>query len=304
MFSFPNISSFFKRGAKDAESPAPQNREEQSPVEEVARSVEEASEAALQIQAAPSDLTDREILLLENDLAMQMLKQYNSFHSEEEKRSALQMASLAGLMYQHIDNLERVQPFFDTPLELLPTPDQMGIKLPTGLAVQAFRDGSQIIIAMRGTELNQDSATMAANLIADMGIGRHKTNEDLIGSINAVRERVLDLYNYNIPPEQFNFLAALITSRAIGDDDKARMLSTAAKVGKESAKSGALGGLGGMVLGASVLIVSAPAAAIAASRRDRCTSGGINRHDVRSNQRGRVQCHGDHYTRGWLPDYR
>ena len=260
---YSTLSKLYNRGAQNADNPPARDTEKATEVEERAQEIEEVKEEALQLVEATSQLQDHEIRQIENALALQMVRELNSFETEEEKVSAIQMAALAALMYRGIENIDTIQDLFDQSLALLPTPHELGITLTKGLAVQAFRHRGRIIFAIRGTELTKDCTTMAANLIADMGIGRHKTNEDLISSIKTVNDRVASLYNFSLSKEQLDIAASVINTRATGDDDTSRVLATAKKVGKSSVKSGTLGGLG-FALGASTLaVISLPAAAIA-----------------------------------------
>lgn len=189
------------------------------------------------------------------EIAFQALRASNVFPSHEEKDKVARMAALASLMYSGIEDLNRVDALFPYPLVLMPTPEKLGIKLPTGLKVQAFRHHDEVIIAIRGTELNKDSATKISNLIADLGIGRHKSNDDLIDSVKKVNARVYSSYGFEINEKTIQSFETLINSRVLGHTDTTRALEVSKRVGSSVIKGGAQGGFVGGVIGGALATV-------------------------------------------------
>ncbi|CDR32973.1 glycine zipper family protein [Criblamydia sequanensis] len=198
--------------------------------------------------------------------AFKAIKASNIYPNKEEKERALEMASYAAIMYRELDEIEEV---FGN--QLLPTPTDLGVFLPTGLKLQAFGKEGEVVLAIRGTELDQDLLTMIKNLIADMGIGRHKSNEDLYQSIQKVNERVSTRYGYEIEEGVLEKFKALLEVRVLGDNDSSRVFEVASRVAKSIgegiAKGGAFGVLTGGIIGAAALgigLASFPIAATAA----------------------------------------
>lgn len=205
----------------------------------------------------------------------------NCFSSPMEKEVVLQMAALAQLMYQGPSDPEafsKVNRLFNGRLEILP--EAKG--LPTGLFVQAFRYGNQVIIGIRGTELTKDKSTMAMNLLADMGIGRHKSNEDLLSSIEGVRSYVGNEHRFSIPDSAISAIRKVVDHRVVGHTDAERQKSFATKVITEDMSNGAAAGakVGSFVgtalaTGLAVTGFGLPlAAAVFGMTTLTCTSGG------------------------------
>ncbi|CRX38249.1 hypothetical protein [Estrella lausannensis] len=193
----------------------------------------------------------------------------NVFPSHCQKETTLQMAALAGLMYKDFKEIEGIASLFPKGLIMLPSPCDLGISCPKGLRVQAFRHGDEVIVAMRGTELNLDASTMLANLVADLGIGRHKTNEDLISSVREVAAKLKKLYGYDIGESLISTFESIVNQRITGDSDTERVISLGKEMALQSGKDAAIGcgiagGAGGVVAGALVAVgMAAPPVAIA-----------------------------------------
>lgn len=184
--------------------------------------------------------------------ALQAINSSNVFSSSEEKNTVTRMSAVAGLMYRGLEDLERVDALFPNTLVPLPTPEDLGIQLPTGLRVQAFRHHEEVIIAIRGTELTKDTPTLIKNLIADLGIGRHKSNEDLIESLEKTNERVNSSYNFKIDENTMQVAKNLINSRVIGHTDTDRALELTKRVGNSALTGGTKGSFWGGLAGATL----------------------------------------------------
>ncbi len=185
----------------------------------------------------------------EHQVAIRAMSCSNVFSSHDEKSRIFRMASLAALMYQEMDRLSEVDALFPHALTALPTPGELGMTLPKGLKVQAFRHHDEVIFAIRGTELTKDKTTLLKNLIADAGIGRHKTSKDLIDSLKSILEKTSSLYEYEIDEQTLKMAVDLINSRITGHDDSSRGLNIAGRTGSAMGKGAAVGGAGGIFLG-------------------------------------------------------
>lgn len=194
------------------------------------------------IKALDSPNIAREGVSDAHERALAAIRAENIFSSECQKERAVQMASLAGLMYKELKEMRDLDPFFPKGLLLLPSPADLNIDLPKGLRVQAFRHGEEVIVAIRGTELNQDAATLFANLIADLGIGRHKTNEELIESVRKVSSLIRKTYGYELSPQLLDAFELIVKGRVMGDSDGERIMSYGLDILKEALKGGAIGG--------------------------------------------------------------
>jgi hypothetical protein len=66
----------------------------------------------------------------------------------------------------------------------------LGAKEKSGIRVLGFynKDWHRLVIATRGTHL-QDRSSMILNLVSDLGIGRHLTDEEIIGSLETTLRR-------------------------------------------------------------------------------------------------------------------
>ncbi len=98
------------------------------------------------------DLQENEFKQLLENPAFRALHFTNVFTSHEQKNTVHRMAELADLMYG-MDNLEEVSKLFPKGLIPFPAPAEFGVKIPSGLHVQAFRHGNEILFAIRGTNL-------------------------------------------------------------------------------------------------------------------------------------------------------
>lgn len=192
---------------------------------------------------------------------------HENYFLPEVKEEMVRMASLARLMYQDLSGLPAVSDLFPRALVLLKTPEAMGIPQPAGLKVQAFRHGQQVIIGIRGTELNKETATLLSNLIADAGIGRHKSNQDLIDSIKGVRDRALSVHGFKLEDKHMELVEAVINSRVEGHSDTERLGNMMGRLGlatgKGMAKGGLLGTIGGIILGSATIAGGLAAAPVA-----------------------------------------
>lgn len=190
---------------------------------------------------------------------LRSIKLSNIFPTHKEKNLSLRMGMLAQLMYDYTPkNLALVSMRFPHGLVPLPSPESLGIKLPNGVKFQAFRHGNEVIIAFRGTAL-QETGTAIANLIADVGIGRHKTNEDLKNSLNKTEEITTARHGYTIPISYKQMIENVLEVRVLGHTTSERtwemgmrIASSAWESAKTAAKRGGLGtgtlALGGMAL--------------------------------------------------------
>lgn len=275
MFGFEKIKSYFYTPSNTQENV--QNNGGEAPELAVAQQIDEIREQVINPDPVPPSpaLENHEIRQIENTLALQMLQANNTFASEEDKREAMQLGAIAELMYKGVEEAATIQHLFDGQLEVFPTTQALGIKTPKGLSVQAFRYKNMVVIGMRGTELTRDKGTLVANLIADLGIGRHKTNEDLINSLKRVNEAVKDRYGYTLG-DQLNVAESVINSRVIGHTDMERMKSfvndTAADSGKTAAKTGIV--IGGVALFTSLVFPPLAPVAIGATGGSTLLAGG------------------------------
>lgn len=182
----------------------------------------------------------------------------NIFSSSSEQTKITKMCQLAKLMY--MDDLTKINSHFDYPIAQLPTPEALGIQLPFGLKVQAFRHNGEVILAIRGTELSKDYLTLIKNLISDAGIGRHKSNEDILHCLQSTNRTTAQLYEYSIDAKTMQLLEGVIQQRVTGHNDRSRLQNiagrTLAAFGRGFAKAGTafsvLGGAaaaGGVALG-------------------------------------------------------
>lgn len=232
------------------------------------------------IKEMTSSLTSREIAANE-EKALVAIGAENIFPSFHQKQKTLQMAALAGLMYKDFKEIDGLDPLFPHGLFMLPSPGDLGITCPRGLRVQAFRHGDEVIIAMRGTELNLDASTMLANLIADLGIGRHKSNEDLISSVREVAAKLKKLYGYDIGEGLVNAFESIVNERITGDSDAERMLSLGKEMAIEGGKDaviggGIAGGSAGIAAGAFALLgMATPPVAIGLAIAALITGGAL-----------------------------
>ncbi len=214
------------------------------------------------------------------------MKMANIFSTHNEKERAYQMVRLAGLMYQDVNQLESVRALFGNKLVGLPSPEKLGIKLPSGLKVQAFRNGNEVIIAIRGTELNADKNTLFFNLIADMGIGRHKSDSELINSLRRVSQEVFVRYGFNIEEHTLKMAENILGTRVKGHNDTERSYNIlgrlASAFGSGAKRGGFWGTLGGIATAgglAAVGVASWPISLLligAAGVSAAATGGGVN----------------------------
>jgi len=186
---------------------------------------------------------------------IQAIRSENYF-IREEKENLIRMASLASLMYKDFEGLEAISDLFPRTLLPMQGPKDLGITEPSGLRVQAFRHADQVIIAIRGTELNKETSTLLFNLIADVGIGRHKSNADLLDSIKRTNSRAFSQYGFKLDDKILAMAEKIITNRVEGHNDYSRlgnmMVRLVTASGNGAAKGGVMGTLGGALLAGGV----------------------------------------------------
>jgi hypothetical protein len=176
--------------------------------------------------------------------ALQAIQADNIFSSRQEKEQALEMASFAKMAYaEKCPSLSHCS--------TLPSAQSLGITLPAGLMVQAFRHRGRVIIAIRGTELKKDMLTMIKNLIADAGIGRHKSNEDLISSLEKVNQLTSTLYGFKLDEGHLNMVKSLIQGRVKGDTEAERAKNILSRVLSAGINGAGKWSLGGAATGAA-----------------------------------------------------
>lgn len=196
----------------------------------------------------------------------QAIRSENHFNREE-RENFIRMGSLAALMYKDFEGLEAVSALFPRALLPMKSPEDLGISEPAGLRVQAFRHGDQVIIAIRGTELNKEKSILFNNLIADAGIGRHKSNEDLLESIRRVSRRTSSVHGFDLDEKHLAMAENIINSRIQGHSDVSRLGNMAKRLvtatGRGMAKGGAIGTIGGILLGGGAIAAGLASAPIA-----------------------------------------
>lgn len=203
------------------------------------------------------------------------LKQMNSFPSSAAKEEILRMAYLSGLMSKEIHESPYAFPeadaLFPNGLVFLPTPEQLKMQLPTGLKVQAYRTDNEALIVIRGTTLNRDVRTLIKNLLADLGIGRHKGNDEIVNSIEDTNKITASKYGYEINKTTMEVIKSIVESRITGGTnyDRAvdltrRFVNATLQHGSSGAKLGAatsvipaavLGFCSGGPFGASLMLM-------------------------------------------------
>jgi hypothetical protein len=188
------------------------------------------------------------------------------------------MASIAKLLYTGASGQDCLS---ETPPLLKVTEEYVALdpidrfinrsEIPTGLRCQAFLSEGKIIIGIRGTELTADSMTMVYNLVADMGIGRLKSNEDIIESLTKVDTRIKDRFGEekSFGPRTLSAVKLTLENRMEGHSTYERTWSAFSKMATtfmSSAPTAAKIGLGvGGVLLAGATAMGAPIITAAAA---------------------------------------
>jgi len=188
--------------------------------------------------------------------AIKAIASKNIYSSEAERSLDFRMGSIARIMYSDYTNLESIQDLFPNGLKVLKTPEELGISVPAGLRVQAFRNGKNVIIGMRGTELTHDWMTKIKNIIADLGIGRHKTDDDLIGSVDRIKDKVKELYKYEVDPVLYDYCKKVVQERVKGDTDAERienLIKDELWSGWDGIKKAGIGGIWTTAIGGTAL---------------------------------------------------
>lgn len=183
----------------------------------------------------------------EREKALHAIKSSNIYPSECVKLEELQMATLAHKIYSNPKDISAIEHLFPHGLIVLPSPEEMGIEFPPGLCAGAFRHGNEVIIAIRGTEITQDLSTGLANIIADAGIGHHKSNEDLLDSVKHVKSRLQSLYGYKLDDTIHSVFESLVNERITGDTDSERRQNFNKEVAYSAGKGGLIGGTVGTI---------------------------------------------------------
>ncbi|MBM3193605.1 MAG: hypothetical protein FJZ59_05180 [Chlamydiae bacterium] len=131
------------------------------------------------------------------------------FSGAEERVEVIQTGALSQLMYEKdFRPLEEVlaevnRDVFEPNghhLEAFQTSADLGITMPQGCSIQAFREvvTGRIFVAIRGTQLDLDPDTKIHNLIVDLGIGDLKEPSDLNDSIQDVCNHISTYHNVDL----------------------------------------------------------------------------------------------------------
>jgi hypothetical protein len=189
-----------------------------------------ANASDVQVTPTPTESGPRLCCDFENPRTVAGLLERNTFASREEQFTFQRMAAAAQLAYtfgKEPSKLGAVSALFPRFLIPMPTADSLGITVPTGLYVQAFRSGDEVIFVIRGTELNEDIDTLFWNLVADMGIGRTKPPKELLFTTRRTIEKLQKNYMYSIKGIVKRGFEASVTGRVqgISEEDRAADLS-------------------------------------------------------------------------------
>jgi hypothetical protein len=218
------------------------------------------------------------------------LQTINYFSSRNEKNEVLQMAAISMLLYKEASNTSatlETQNLFKNPDSFLALPPMDILtphSTPSGLRCQAFLADGEIIIGMRGTELRTDFTTKFKNLVADLGIGRHKSNEDIVESIKQVdREITLQFGSEkSFGSKTITTIELIVSSRIEGTTSLERTISAVSKASRAflnsaptALKVGAA--IGGSILAGATIFLGTPviAAASAAAQITAYTAGAV-----------------------------
>lgn len=186
--------------------------------------------------------------------AFQAMGACNVFASREEKERACQMAALARNEQISALGKEELDTLFPMGLRALPTPRDLGIQIPEGFKVQAFRHGKDVIVSIEVADFSGKSLTEAIAQLLLLGIDRYKSDKELIDSLTNINMKLKTLYGFELSEQEFREILLILSNR-IHDATNAEKLAKMGMEAVDGAKKGAIAGAAfGGVLGAGAFL--------------------------------------------------
>lgn len=186
--------------------------------------------------------------------AFQAMGACNVFASREEKEMACQMAALTRNEQFSALGKEELDILFPMGIRSLPTPRDLGIQIPEGFKVKAFRHGKDVIVSIEASDLSGKSLTEAIAQLLLLGIDRYKSDQELIDSLTNINMKLKSIYGFELSEQELREIL-LILSHRIHDATDAQKLANMGIEAADGAKKGAIAGAAfGGVLGAGAFL--------------------------------------------------